>query len=116
MKRLEDGSYEIFIREDYLQSLNKVRGGLDRDSCIQEAMEQYLALPEGKRHEETQRQDVRISWPEGTDPRHYMLRKQVSLSGDVIGKIKPIDNYTDQSVNAAIRLWLQSKGIEDLRQ
>lgn len=115
MKKLEDGKYEIRLSEDYLKPLGRARGGLDEDSCIQEAIEQFLALPEGKIHEETQKQSVLSSWPEGTDPRPYMVTRHIRLSDDLIKKFEPLSNYTDKSINAVIRLWLLSKGIKDLR-
>ncbi len=104
MKRVEDGRYDIFLRQDYMGPLGRAQSNLDRDSRIQEAIELYSALPESKRYEETQRQDVRISWPEGTDPECHMMPQYVHLSDDLIEKIEPINSYTDKSINAAIRL------------
>lgn len=114
MKKAEDGRYDILLRQDYLEPLEIVQSNLDRDSRIQQATELYLALPEGRRYEETQRQDVRISWPEGTDPEHHMMPQCVHLSDDLIEKLEPLNSYTDAGVNAAIRLWLQSRGVEGL--
>jgi hypothetical protein len=65
MDKIESGKYSVFLRSDYLAELHSIRGPSERDICIQNAILEYLALPEEARNEETERQTIHIAFPAG---------------------------------------------------
>ncbi|HTY22648.1 MAG TPA: hypothetical protein VMC85_05930 [Desulfomonilaceae bacterium] len=120
MNRLDKGKFEVLLRDDYLTDIQRFSGGRDLDSCIREAIEQYLALPKHVRDRETKRQQVRITSSAEAEPEYHMAARHILIPDQVVEKLKlePHDIYgdLDRNLNAALRLWLQIRGGEELEK
>jgi hypothetical protein len=117
MLRMAEGKYSALLRDDYLPHINRLREGRGRDSCIEEAILEYVALSEEIRDRETERQEVSITVSAGAEREYHMLADQILIPDNVVGRLEPFDIYGDLDVNlnAAIRLWLETRGVEGLR-
>ncbi len=120
MDRLDKGKFEVLLRDDYLTHIQGVSGGRDLDSCIREAVEQYLALPKHVRDRETKRQRARIAGSAEAEPEYHMAARNILIPDQVVERLKlePSDIYgdLDLNLNAALRLWLQIRGGEELEK
>jgi hypothetical protein len=115
MNRLEDGHYAIMLRDDYRYHFMSACRGTTRDSCVQEAMLQYMQLPEDLRYRETDRQRVGIWQPMGADLEYHMVIDTVAVPDDLAERFRELgEGDVDQALNTAIRLWLESRGVQGL--
>ena len=113
MERMEKGKYSGMVRQDYLQHLESVRRGTEKDQCIQEAIEYFLNLDLAERRREAAAQRVRITHAAGSEPDYYMMLDIISMPDDLEKRLEasdvPVD--TTKALNAAIRLWLEGRRV-----
>ena len=115
MNKLEDGKYTMMLRDDYRHHLQSVRGGTTWDSCIQEAMLQYMRMPEDLRYRETDRQRVGIWQPTGAAREYHMVIDTVLVPDELVERFRELgEGDVDQALNTAIRLWLESRDVQGI--
>jgi len=117
MNRLSDGKYAARLRVDYLSRLQEIRREADRDICIQNAILEYLALPDEVRDRETESQKLEfMRWSGAPAPDHPPIVDQILIPDALVARLQPCDIYGDLDINlnAAIRLWLQARDLEGL--
>ncbi len=115
---LGEGKYTVMLRDDYLDRIPRVSGSSDRDKCIQQAIEEYITLPEEVRDRETEKQTMRILYPEEGTPEYLMLVDLVLIPEELIERLTEIEDprYRDMDriINTAIRLWLEKRGVQEV--
>ena len=119
MDKIENGKYSVLLRDDYLKELQKVRGSTERDVCIQNAFVEYLALPEGARYRETEKQTVHVTSAADVQRDYTMVLDIVYIPDEIVERLLPHSVYgevgLDRNVNTALRLWLQARNVGNLR-
>lgn len=114
MNRLANGRYSAVLRGDYIDHLDRICSDTTRDICIQNAILEYLALPDEVINRETARQRLQfVTWSGEPAPAYRTLVEQILIPDDLVGRLQPFDDYDDldMNLNAAIRLWLQSREV-----
>jgi len=116
MHKIEVGRYAVLIRDDYLGVLHRVPGFSDRDSSIQNAILEYLGLPEDVSDVETENQRIDVLASAEAERSYTMVLVNVHIADDIVERLLDHSTYgitdLDRNVNAAIRLWLVSRGVE----
>ena len=119
MDKIDNGKYSVLLRDDYLIELDKVRGSSERDICIQNAILEYLALPENVRERETEKQTIHVMRSADAHRDYTMVLDIVYIPDEIVERLLPHNVYggvdLDRNLNTAIRLWLQARKVENLK-
>jgi len=109
MDRIREGYYPTFVRSDYASLRPE-----ERDSFVRDAVEYYLSLPEDTRNNETVNQRGRNPSEEEWTGNCLMSMEGMHLHDGLMQRMKRCGD-PEKSLNCAIRLWLEARGLGKLK-